>query len=153
MIHRIGNWVIEAACRQLKAWQGTALGHMRIDINLSGRQLNNPRLADEILETLQRHGLTTSQLGLELTENEVFGSDNGQIRQLERLKRSGVHISIDDFGTGYSSLVYLRKLPVCSIKIDRSFLHHAMSNDSDMAIMKAMITVGHTLGLTVVVEG
>ncbi|SET69155.1 putative bifunctional diguanylate cyclase/phosphodiesterase [Marinobacter segnicrescens] len=153
LIHRIGNWVIEAACRQLKAWQGTALGHMRIDINLSGRQLNNPRLADEILETLQRHGLTTSQLGLELTENEVFGSDNGQIRQLERLKRSGVHISIDDFGTGYSSLVYLRKLPVCSIKIDRSFLHHAMSNDSDMAIMKAMITVGHTLGLTVVVEG
>ncbi len=153
LIHRIGNWVLEAACEQLKAWQGTLLENIRIDINLSGKQLNNPHLADQILQTLQRYQLAPEQLGLELTENEVFGSDNGQIRQLERLKGSGVHISIDDFGTGYSSLVYLRKLPVCSIKIDRSFLHHAMSNESDMAIMRAMITVGHSLGLSVVVEG
>ncbi len=153
LINRIGNWVIEAACKQLKAWQGTALEKIRVDINLSGRQLTNQHLADHILQTLQNHGLTPAQLGLELTENEVFGGDEGQIRQLERLKRAGVHISIDDFGTGHSSLVYLRKLPVCSIKIDRSFLHHAMKNDGDMAIMQAMITVGHRLGLGVVVEG
>ncbi|MCK7543130.1 EAL domain-containing protein [Marinobacter bryozoorum] len=153
LINRIGDWVLEAACKQLQAWQGTALENTRIDINLSGKQLNNPRLADHILETLTHYGLRPDQLGLELTENEVFGSENEHIQQLETLKQAGVHISIDDFGTGYSSLVYLRKLPVCSIKIDRSFLQHAISNESDMAIMNAIITVGHTLGLSVVVEG
>ena len=153
LINRIGDWVIEAACKQLKAWQGTALENIRIDINLSGKQLANPSLADHILQTLQNYNLTTAHIGLELTENEVFGGDEEQIGQLEKLKKAGVHISIDDFGTGYSSLVYLRKLPVSSLKIDRSFLHHAMENDSDMAIMQAIITVGHRLGLSVVVEG
>jgi EAL domain-containing protein (putative c-di-GMP-specific phosphodiesterase class I) len=135
------------------AWKGTGLEHIRVDINLSGKQLNNQNLADHILQTLDSYNLRPSQLGVELTENEVIGSDADQIGQLEKLKKAGVHISIDDFGTGYSSLVYLRKLPVCSLKIDRSFLHHAMENDSDMAIMEAMITVGHRLGLDVVVEG
>jgi EAL domain-containing protein (putative c-di-GMP-specific phosphodiesterase class I) len=153
LINYIGDWVIEAACKQLKAWQGTALEKIRVDINLSGKQLNNHNLADHILQTLRNHDLTPSQLGLELTENEVIGRDEEQIGQLEKLKQAGVHISIDDFGTGYSSLVYLRKLPVCSLKIDRSFLHHAMENESDMAIMEAIITVGHRLGLGVVVEG
>tara|TARA_R110002167_G_scaffold1285_13_gene5506 strand:- start:2520 stop:4268 length:1749 start_codon:yes stop_codon:yes gene_type:complete len=153
LINRIGDWVIEAACKQLKAWQGTTLENIRVDINLSGKQLANPSLADHILQTLQNYDLTTAQIGLELTENEVFGGDEGQIGQLEKLKKAGVHISIDDFGTGHSSLVYLRKLPVSSLKIDRSFLHHAMENDSDMAIMQAIITVGHRLGLSVVVEG
>lgn len=153
LINRIGNWVIDAACKQLVAWKGTALENVRIDINLSGRQLTNGNLAKEILQTLKRYDLHPSQLGVELTENEVIGGDEGQIAQLAVLKNAGVHISIDDFGTGYSSLVYLRKLPVCSLKIDRSFLVHAMENSSDMAIMKAIITVGHSLGLTVVVEG
>ncbi|SDO14770.1 EAL domain-containing protein [Vreelandella arcis] len=153
LINRIGDWVIENSCRQLKAWQGTALEHIRVDINLSGRQLTNQNLADHILQTLSDHGLSPSQLGVELTENEVIGVDGEQIRQLKRLKQAGVHISIDDFGTGYSSLVYLRNLPVCSLKIDRGFLHHAMENDSDMAILKAIITVGHCLSLTVLVEG
>lgn len=153
LINRIGDWVIEAACKQLKAWQGTALANMRVDINLSGKQLTNPYLANHILKTLQNYGLTTAQLGLELTENEVFGGDKAQLKQLETLKQAGVHISIDDFGTGYSSLVYLRTLPVYSLKIDSSFLHHAIKNDTDMAIMQAIITVGHRLGLSVVVEG
>jgi len=153
LINEIGDWVIEAACKQLKAWRGTALEKIRVDINLSGRQLTNQHLADHILQTLHNYDLTPSQLGLELTENEVIGRDGEQVGQLEKLKQAGVHISIDDFGTGYSSLVYLRRLPVCSLKIDRSFLHHAMENDSDMAIMQAIITVGHCLGLGVVVEG
>lgn len=153
LINRVGDWVLEAACKQLSAWKGTALENTRVDINLSGRQLTNPHLADQILQTLEHYNLSPAQLGVELTENEVVGGDEGQIAQLEKLKASGVHISIDDFGTGYSSLVYLRKLPVCGIKIDRSFLHHAMENESDMAIMQAMITVGHSLGLSVIVEG
>ena len=153
LINEIGDWVIEAACKQLKAWQGTALAKIRVDINLSGRQLTNQHLADHILQTLHNYDLTPSQLGLELTENEVIGRDGEQVGQLEKLKQAGVHISIDDFGTGYSSLVYLRRLPVCSLKLDRGFLHHAMENDSDMAIMQAIITVGHCLGLGVVVEG
>ncbi|MGC8118861.1 putative bifunctional diguanylate cyclase/phosphodiesterase [Marinobacter sp. VGCF2001] len=153
LIHRIGDWVIESACKQLHAWQTTPMEHLRVDINLSGRQLTNPHLAQQILETLQRYDLTPQQLGLELTENEVFDSENGNARQLECLKEAGLHISIDDFGTGYSSLVYLRKLPVCSLKIDRSFLEFAMENESDMAIMTAMVTVGHSLGMSVLVEG
>ncbi|WP_303289687.1 bifunctional diguanylate cyclase/phosphodiesterase [Marinobacter sp. SS5-14b] len=153
LINRIGDWVIEAACKQLKAWQGTPLEHIRVDINLSGKQLVNQHLADHILQTLNNFGLHPSQLGVELTENEVIGGDDEQMGQLEKLKQAGVHISIDDFGTGYSSLVYLRRLPVCSLKIDRSFLQYAMENESDMAIMQAIITVGHQLGLIVVVEG
>ncbi|MBO6812215.1 MULTISPECIES: putative bifunctional diguanylate cyclase/phosphodiesterase [Marinobacter] len=153
LINRIGDWVIEAACKQLHAWKRTPLANLRVDINLSGRQLTNPHLANHILETLERYELEPHQLGVELTENEVFGSDENQTRQLEKLKEAGLHISIDDFGTGYSSLVYLRKLPVCGIKIDRSFLQHAMQNNADMAIMEAMITVGHSLGLSVLVEG
>ena len=153
LINRIGEWVIEAACKQLSGWQKTPFKNLRVDINLSGRQLTNPHLANHILETLQRYSLRPEQLGVELTENEVFGTDESQMRQLEKLKQAGVHISIDDFGTGYSSLVYLRRLPVCGIKIDRSFLQHAMKNNADMAIMQAMITVGHSLGLSVLVEG
>ena len=153
LINRIGDWVIDAACKQLSAWKGTALNGTRVDINLSGKQLTNQHLAEHILQTLRNYDLTPDQLGVELTENELFGGDQAQIQQLQTLKDAGVHISIDDFGTGYSSLVYLRRLPVCSLKIDMSFLHHAMDNDSDMAIMQAMITVGHRLGLSVVVEG
>ncbi|MGS2744112.1 bifunctional diguanylate cyclase/phosphodiesterase [Halomonas sp. LS-001] len=153
LINRIGDWVIEESCRQLKAWKGTVLENMRVDINLSGQQLTNQNLADYILQTLNKYELTTSQLGVELTENEVIGGDGEQIKQLRKLKEAGIHISIDDFGTGYSSLVYLRKLPVASLKIDRGFLHHTMKNASDMAILQAIITVGHSLGLTVVVEG
>lgn len=153
LINRIGDWVIHTACQQMQAWKGTPLEGLRVDVNLSGRQLTNPYLSQEILDTLERFELMPSQLGVELTENEVFGSDESQTRQLERLKDAGLHISIDDFGTGYSSLVYLRKLPVCCIKIDRSFLHHAMENESDMAIMEAMVTVGHSLGMSVLVEG
>ena len=153
LINRIGEWVIEAACKQLDAWQDTPLKNLRVDINLSGRQLTNPHLASHILETVERYNLQPHQLGVELTENEVFGSDESQTKQLEKLKQAGVHISIDDFGTGHSSLVYLRKLPVCGIKIDRSFLQHAMQDSADMAIMEAMVTVGHSLGLSVLVEG
>jgi diguanylate cyclase (GGDEF)-like protein/PAS domain S-box-containing protein len=153
LINRLGDWVIEAACKQLNAWQGTAFAHIRVDINLSGKQLTNQHLADQILQTLEYYDLPPAQLGVELTENEVFGGDEAQIKQLEKLKQAGVHISIDDFGTGHSSLVYLRKLPVCSLKIDKTFLRYAMENDSDMAIMQAIITVGHRLGLSVVVEG
>ena len=153
LINRIGEWVIEAACKQLDAWQETPLKNLRVDINLSGRQLTNPHLASHILETVERYNLQPHQLGVELTENEVFGSDENQTKQLEKLKQAGVHISIDDFGTGHSSLVYLRKLPVCGIKIDRSFLQHAMQDSADMAIMEAMVTVGHSLGLSVLVEG
>ena len=153
LINRIGEWVIEAACKQLSAWKKTPLENLRVDINLSGRQLTNPHLASHILETVERYNLQPHQLGVELTENEVFGSDENQTKQLEKLKQAGVHISIDDFGTGHSSLVYLRKLPVCGIKIDRSFLQHAMQDSADMAIMEAMVTVGHSLGLSVLVEG
>ncbi|TGN41732.1 putative bifunctional diguanylate cyclase/phosphodiesterase [Marinobacter confluentis] len=153
LINRIGDWVIDAACKQLRDWQGTPLANTRIDINLSGKQLADPQMADRILQTLGDYSLLPAQLGLELTENELFGGDEAQIQQLEKLKNAGVYISIDDFGTGHSSLVYLRKLPVCSLKIDRTFLHHAMENESDMAIMQAIITVGHRLGLGVVVEG
>lgn len=153
LINRIGDWVIESACQQLNAWKHTELAGVRIDINLSGKQLTNPHLAEKILCTLEQFQVRPSQLGIELTENEVIGSDHKQIAQLERLKEAGVHISLDDFGTGYSSLVYLRRLPVCSLKIDRSFLLHAMEDRRDFAIMEAIVTVGHSLGLTVVVEG
>lgn len=153
LIREIGQWVLQQACQQLAQWQTTPLAGLRVDINVSANQLIKQRFDDQVLEVTRQFGVPLKQLGLELTEHEMMSSQDAEMAQLHCLYNAGGHIAIDDFGSGYSSLVYLRRLPLCTLKIDRLFLQNALGNDADMAILEAIIQVGHRLGLTVLVEG
>ena len=153
LIHRLGDWVLETACRQRALWRDAGLPLGRIDINLSGRQVSRADVLQRFEACLERHGLGPEHIGLELTENVLIEADDAILDGLRRLHQQGFRIAIDDFGTGYSSLSYLKLFPVTALKIDRSFLKHAPDQPEDQAIMEASIFIGHRLGLEVVAEG
>ncbi|WP_355659870.1 putative bifunctional diguanylate cyclase/phosphodiesterase [Halomonas salifodinae] len=153
LIERIGDWVIEEACRQRAEWKAEGLEEYRIDINLSGRQVAHPELFTRLEAALERHGLEPCDIGIELTENVLIKANTGLLDNLRRLYHRGMKIAIDDFGTGYSSLSYLKLFPVTALKVDRSFVHDAPDQPSDRAIMAAAVFIGHQLGLEVVAEG
>ncbi|MFY0990429.1 putative bifunctional diguanylate cyclase/phosphodiesterase [Halomonas sp. C05BenzN] len=153
LIHRLGDWVIQEACRQQVEWRGKGFGEQRIDINVSGRQLLRPDALQRFEACLLRHGLGYRDIGIELTENVLIEADESVLDGLRRLYHRGMRIAIDDFGTGYSSLSYLKHFPVTALKIDRSFVHDAPHQPEDRAIMEAAIFIGHRLGLEVVAEG
>lgn len=153
LIHRIGDWVIEEACRQRAAWRDAGLGLQRIDINFSGRQMRKADLLPRFRASVERHGLNPEDIGIELTENVLIDSDEETLAALRDLRHRGFHIGIDDFGTGYSSLSYLKHFPVTSLKIDQSFVRDAPRWPEDRAIMEAAVFIGHRLGLEVVAEG
>ncbi len=149
----IGKWVVRAACRQLAQWQGTGLDHLRIAVNLSGRELDDDGLVDHIQATLNTEGLAAERLEVELTEEIFIQNIEHNRNQLSRLHELGVKLSIDDFGVGYSSLGYLRDFPVDLLKIDRSFITHVTEQHDDAVITRAVINLAHNLGLRVVAEG
>ena len=153
LIHRIGDWVMEEACRQRAAWRKAGLEVGRIDINFSGSQMNSPDLFARLDECLERFSLGPRDIGLELTENVLIDADQRVLDGLQRLHHRGFRIAIDDFGTGYSSLSYLKRFPVTALKIDRAFVRDAPTQPEDRAIMEATVFIGHRLGLEVVAEG
>jgi diguanylate cyclase (GGDEF)-like protein/PAS domain S-box-containing protein len=153
LIHRIGDWVLEAACRQRARWRDAGLVLERIDINFSGRQVSRPDFFQRFEDCLARHGLGPRHIGIELTENVLIEADRRILDGLRRLHHRGFRIAIDDFGTGYSSLSYLKHFPVTALKIDRSFVRDAPEQPKDRAIMEATVFIGHRLGLEVVAEG
>ena len=153
LIHRLGDWVIEEACRQQAEWRAKGFLHHRIDINISGRQLVRLDALKRFEDSLQRHGLGPRDIGIELTENILIEADETVLEDLRRLYHRGIRIALDDFGTGYSSLSYLKHFPVTALKIDRSFIHDAPMQPKDRAIMEGAILIGHRLGLEVVAEG
>lgn len=153
LIHRLGDWVIEEACRQQEEWRSKGFHEHRIDINVSGRQLVDRGALKRFEDALQRHGLAPRDIGIELTENVLIEADETAIEDLRRLYHRGFHIALDDFGTGYSSLSYLKHFPVTALKIDRSFIQDAPTQPKDRAIMEGAILIGHRLGLEVVAEG
>ena len=153
LIHRLGDWVIEEACRQQAEWRAKGFLHHRIDINISGRQLVRLDALKRFEDSLQRHGLGPRDIGIELTENILIEADETVLEDLRRLYHRGIRIALDDFGTGYSSLSYLKHFPVTALKIDRSFFHDAPMQPKDRAIMEGAILIGHRLGLEVVAEG
>ncbi len=153
LIHRLGDWVLETACRQRALWRDAGLALGRIDINFSGRQINRADVFQRFADCLARHNLGPQHIGLELTENVLIEADDWILDGLRRLHHLGFHIAIDDFGTGYSSLSYLKLFPVTAIKIDRAFVRDAPDQPEDRAIMEASIFIGHRLGLEVVAEG
>ncbi len=152
LIGRLGNWVINEACRQTAEWAHSGL-RMRVAINLSVHQLRESGLADRIEQALLRHGLDASQLLCEITESVAMEDIKATQRTFDGLARIGVFLSIDDFGTGYSSLNYLRQLPAQQLKIDRSFVNDLENSEDARAVVSAVVSLAHALGLRVVAEG
>ena len=152
LVAQVGNWVIENACRQARAWADQGL-NMRVAINLSAQHLRQPDLAQHIREALTRHKIDPMRLTCEITETLAMENTQATQTTLAQLGELGVHLSIDDFGTGYSSLSYLRKLPASEIKIDRSFVTDLERSADARAVVDAVIKLAHALGKRVVAEG
>ena len=153
LIVPIGAWILGEACRQHAAWRDAGLGVIPISVNVSAIQLRDPSLPAQLREALGTHGVDPSAIEIELTETFLMENAIATVESLERLKDIGVTLSIDDFGTGYSSLNYLHQFPIDKLKIDQSFVRDILEDPADWAITKAIIGLGHTLGLRVVAEG
>ena len=154
LIVPLGRWVLHEACRQVPQWQlATPGSQLGISVNLSARQLQQPGLVEEIAAVLRETRLEPGALRLEITETVVMHDAPATLAKLEALKALGVRLAIDDFGTGYSSLGYLKRFPVDNLKIDRSFVAGIGSDVEDSAIVRAVITVAKSLGLSVTAEG
>ncbi len=153
LIVPLGEWVLRAACAQSKAWHEDGLASLRVAVNLSARQFEQPDLLEMIARVLAETGLNPRCLELELTESSVMKNAEASARVLREMKRMGIQVSIDDFGTGYSSLSYLNRFPLDKLKIDQSFVRRMLANESDAAIVRAVITLAHSLKLKVVAEG
>ncbi len=153
MIVSIGEWVLRESCRQAKAWQDGGFSAFKIAVNVSIRQLHEPDFIDTVQCALEDSGLPPESLIIELTENMIMENAETNIVKLQRLKDLGIRLSIDDFGTGYSSLSYLQRFPLDQLKIDQSFIREIRSEIKPMPIVKAVISLAHDLGLSVVAEG
>jgi diguanylate cyclase (GGDEF)-like protein len=151
LIVPIGEWVLHAACKQLREWQAAGLPRVPIAVNVSPRQFQ-PQLVTSVREALSASG-QAGYLRLELTESSVMSDPQSAIHLLGELQGLGMKLSIDDFGTGYSSLSYLQKLPLTELKIDRSFLSAIKPEASAAVLVDLIIAMAHSLGLTVVAEG
>jgi diguanylate cyclase (GGDEF)-like protein/PAS domain S-box-containing protein len=153
LIVPIGKWVLQTACAQNKAWQDEGLPPIVVSVNVSPRQFRQENIVQTVAEVLDATGLAARYLELELTESMVMHDAPQLMAMLDELKNLGVQIAVDDFGTGYSSLSYLKRFPVDRLKIDRSFVEHIARDADDAVIVRAIIALGHNLGLKVVAEG
>ena len=153
LIVPIGEWVLATACARNKAWQNQGLPKLSIAVNLSARQFEDPLLLPKLTRIIAASGLDPSSLELEITESTVMAKGNCAVEVLGKLKSIGVQIAIDDFGTGYSSLAYLKRFPIDTLKVDRSFIRDIPGDTSDENITRAIISMAHSLRLKVVAEG
>jgi diguanylate cyclase (GGDEF)-like protein len=154
LIVQIGRWVLETACRQARTWLDERPDSpLVMSVNLSPRQFAQPTLVAEISDILELTGLPADRLELEITESILLDEGDMSAAALRALRELGVGLVLDDFGTGYSSLSYLRRLPLDTIKIDRSFIDGLDSDDANLPIVQAVIALAHGLGIEVVAEG
>ena len=150
----LGQWVLEAACRQLVQWAAAArTADLVVSVNVSVRQLQQPDFVEQVLSALLRTGANPRRLKLELTESVLVSNIEDVIAKMTALKDHGVSFALDDFGTGYSSLAYLSRLPIDQLKIDRSFVSQMVSSENAESICVAVISLARSLNLTVVAEG
>ncbi len=153
LIREMGDWVIQAACRQQVTWLEQGVGDFVVSANVAGLQFAGDKLAPVIASALRSASMNPARLTLEITESMLMGDAEGFIRKLHAIRSMGPTFSIDDFGTGYSSLSYLKRFPIEELKIDRSFIVDIPAARDDGAIVRAIIAMAHSLDLTVVAEG
>ncbi len=153
LIGAIGAWVTREACRQARAWQNEGVPPLRVSVNLAASQFRDSGLVDNIRTALVDAGLEARYLEVELTESAVMSDPEQSIAILEQLSAMGVLVSVDDFGTGYSSMSYLRRFPIDKLKIDRVFIDEIVSRPEDASIVRAIVSLAHSLHLKVVAEG
>ena len=153
LITSIGEWVINEACKQGALWANQGYLPVAISVNLSAKQLREERLNDIIARILHETGMNPKYLGMELTESAIIIEPERALARLQSIKSLGIKLSMDDFGTGYSSLSYLKKFPLDTLKIDQSFIHDLVTNNEDASLVKAIISMAHSLGMDVIAEG
>lgn len=153
LMPEIGSWVIAEACAQSKRWQAAGLPHVKMCVNLCSRELLSPGLARSVSEILQQCNLPAKDLEIEITERDAFDSEGQCASTVADLRALGVSVAIDDFGAGYSALGRLRNLPIDKLKLDQSFLQQVPADPESCAIVSAMISLAHTLKLSVLAEG
>ena len=155
LIAHLGWWTLEHACRQLLKWhaQFPSEPPVAVMVNIPGRQFSEPELAPSVLRILEETGLDGEHLHLEITESSAMADLDRSVKTLSALKGLGVHVHVDDFGTGYSSLSYIHRFPVDSLKVDRSFVSGMSERPENLAIVRTVVNLARSLGLSVVVEG
>jgi diguanylate cyclase (GGDEF)-like protein len=153
LILTIGEWVINRACQQAMEWQRAGLVGIPISVNVSGAQFSRQNLSNLVARALDSSGLQPALLCIEITETAMMAVPDRAVELLLQLRTLGVRLSLDDFGTGYSSLSYLRRFPISTLKIDRSFVCEVLTDDHTASITEAIIGMAHVLGLRVVAEG
>jgi diguanylate cyclase (GGDEF)-like protein len=154
LILPIGQWVLDAACAQLQAWQQDALTcDLMLAVNVSARQFLQENFLAQVLLAVEHHSINPSRLKLELTESMLLDNIDDIVTKMNALNAIGIRFSLDDFGTGYSSLQYLKMLPLNQLKIDQSFVRDIASDSSDRAIVCTIITMAHSLDIDVIAEG
>lgn len=154
LILPLGEWVLETACQQLAAWQKKAeTMHLILAVNVSANQFRQKDFVQQVLNILAKTGANPNHLKLELTESLLVSEVESVIEKMFALKSIGISFSLDDFGTGYSSLSYLKRLPLDQLKIDQSFVRDVLSDPNDAVIIKTIIALGQSLGLSVIAEG
>jgi len=153
LIIPISNWVLHTACEQSKAWQAAGFSNIPVSVNISSLQFQQKNFIHTIVQALRKTGINPGDMILEITESTIMQNTDTAFAALYELSRMGLRFTIDDFGIGYSSLSYLKRIPLYSIKIDRSFVRGLNTNSDDEAISKAIISMAHTLKLRVIAEG
>jgi EAL domain-containing protein (putative c-di-GMP-specific phosphodiesterase class I) len=152
-IRALGLWAMQEACGVLKRWKQQRRQLISLSVNISAAQLADPALLDFLRDFTTNSGIDPQLLELEITETQLMENAGAAGQGLTALRQLGVRFSIDDFGTGYSSLAYLKRFPIDKLKIDKSFVQDLLGDTTDLAIVRAIMALGHNLGLGVVAEG
>jgi EAL domain-containing protein (putative c-di-GMP-specific phosphodiesterase class I) len=153
LIIELGNWITRQACLQAMAWQKSMPVPITVSVNVSSKQISQPNFVPDLVNILHETGIDTALIEIELTESVAMNNAQENIEKLLAIKALGIKLSIDDFGTGYSSLSYLKKFPIDTLKIDRSFVVDLSMKEEEEAIVSAIFAMAFALKLDVVVEG
>jgi EAL domain-containing protein (putative c-di-GMP-specific phosphodiesterase class I) len=153
LIIKLGVWCLNTVCKQLRSWDNDGLQVPRVSVNISAKHTRNRRIFEDISRLLNAHNISANRLGIEITEHTLIENVETIRATLDEIHQYGIYLSLDDFGTGYSSLGYLKQIPVNELKIDRSFISGIADDASDLAIVKAIVALGKTMGMKVCAEG
>ena len=153
LIARVTEFVLREACGQIESWHKQGMTLPKVSINLSAVDFRRPDLVSTVSRILAETGTDPTCIELEITEGMVMGETETVVATMKELNTLGVELAIDDFGTGYSSMIYLKRFPLNRIKIDQAFIHDVLTSTEDAGITKAIIDMGHNLGLKVIAEG